>query len=153
MEKRILSKEEVYGRDMTLIDNKYIYYSDNTCIGIFDKVDYICGRIEYYNIENPYSIDIPKYKWLKKLTMIEYANGNKYWYVNGEFHREDGPAIIINGHKKWYLNGELHREDGPAVEFANGDKECCLNGKRYTKFRYYFKLWKRKRNKKRNENK
>jgi len=124
MEKRILSKEEVYGQEMTLIDDKYIYYSDNTCIGIFDGIydKLTCGRIEFYDIENPYSIDIPPYKWNKKLTLIEYANGNKEWYLNGKLHREDGPASIINGNKKWYLNGKLHREDGPAIEYANGDK-------------------------------
>ena len=36
-------------------------------------------------------------------------------------HREDGPAIeYANGNKHWYLNGKLHREDGPAIENANG---------------------------------
>jgi len=25
------------------------------------------------------------------------------------------------GDKYWYLNGKRHREDGPAVEHANGD--------------------------------
>ena len=49
--------------------------------------------------------------------------GNKYWYLNGELHREDGPAIeLINKDKIWYLNGEIHREDGPAV-MMNGIKE------------------------------
>ena len=38
-------------------------------------------------------------------------------------HREDGPAVeYANGDKCWYLNDKLHREDGPAVEYANGDK-------------------------------
>ena len=32
------------------------------------------------------------------------------------------------GTKHWYLNGKRHREDGPAIEYANGDKEWCLNG-------------------------
>ena len=47
---------------------------------------------------------------------MEHANGNKYWYQNGELHREDGPAIErANGTKEWYQNGKLHREDGPAA--------------------------------------
>jgi hypothetical protein len=33
------------------------------------------------------------------------------------------------GTKCWYLNGELHREDGPAIEYAGGTKEWYLNGK------------------------
>ena len=26
---------------------------------------------------------------------VDYKNGSKYWYVNGERHREDGPAAIV----------------------------------------------------------
>ena len=65
-----------------------------------------------------------------KPTMTENENGNKYWYLNGELHREDGPAVeCTNGDKHWHLNGECHREDGPAIERANGIKKWFLNGK------------------------
>ena len=37
--------------------------------------------------------------------------------------------IDADAYKVWYLNGNLHRTDGPAIECANGDKEWCLNGK------------------------
>ena len=58
-------------------------------------------------------------------------DGTKRWYLNGELHREDGPAVErSNGSKFWYLNGKLHREDGPAREYANGTKEWYLNGQR-----------------------
>ena len=58
-----------------------------------------------------------------------YPNGDKYWYLNGNLHREDGPAIeCSDGYREWHLNGELHREDGPAIEYAGGDKEWYLNG-------------------------
>jgi len=64
---------------------------------------------------------------------IEWANGDKSWYLNGKIHREDGPAIErANGNKIWYLNGILHREDGPAIEAANGDKSWWINGKQLT---------------------
>jgi hypothetical protein len=60
-------------------------------------------------------------------------DGNKEWYLNGERHRVDGPAIEwADGHKEWWLNGKLHREDGPAVEWADGTKEWWLNGEEYT---------------------
>lgn len=36
------------------------------------------------------------------------------------------------GNKFWYLNGKLHREDGPAIERANGEKYWCINGKQLT---------------------
>ena len=32
------------------------------------------------------------------------------------------------GDKFWYLNGELNRVDGPAVEYADGEKFWYLNG-------------------------
>jgi antitoxin component YwqK of YwqJK toxin-antitoxin module len=39
--------------------------------------------------------------------------GNKFWYLNGKCHREDGPAIeYADGNKYWYLNGvELSEEE------------------------------------------
>ena len=70
--------------------------------------------------------------------MIEYTvtvneDGTKFWYLNGQRHREDGPAReFANGTKFWFLNGQLHREDGPAVEWANGIKVWYLNGKELT---------------------
>ena len=54
---------------------------------------------------------------------------NTLWKLNGQYHREDGPAIErANGDKLWYINDKLHREDGPAVEYADGDKFWYING-------------------------
>ena len=62
---------------------------------------------------------------------IEYTNGDKRWYLNGKHHREGSPAIeLANGHKEWYLNGVIHREDGPAIERASGHKEWWLNNEK-----------------------
>ena len=59
---------------------------------------------------------------------IEGPDGSKEWYLNGQLHRWDGPAVTTaDGSKSWWLNNELHREDGPAVEFADGSKEWYLN--------------------------
>jgi hypothetical protein len=64
--------------------------------------------------------------------LVEYADGTKYWYLNGKVHREDGPSVEwADGTKKWYLNSKLHRKDGPAIEYADGDKEWYLNDKRH----------------------
>ena len=61
-------------------------------------------------------------------TVRVYPSGSKRWYLNGEPHREDGPAIEgANGFKSWWLNGKRHREDGPAVEWAYGTKFWYLN--------------------------
>ena len=78
--------------------------------------------------------------------MIEYTvkvhgGGTKEWFLNGELHREDGPAFEgTYGSKYWYINGELHREDGPAIECANGDKYWYLNDVKYTEEEYYNKI-------------
>jgi hypothetical protein len=54
----------------------------------------------------------PKYKKISEPTgtgyeLIEHSDGTKYWYLNGKYHREDGPALeYSNGNKYWYLNGK-----------------------------------------------
>lgn len=61
-----------------------------------------------------------------------YSCGSKWWYANGQVHREDGPAIEYpNGTKCWYKNGHLHRENGPAIKDAEGGEEWWVNGKRH----------------------
>ncbi len=40
----------------------------------------------------------------------------------------DGLDIDKYGDKRWYLNGEYHRTDGPAIEHLNGNKYWYLNG-------------------------
>ena len=63
--------------------------------------------------------------------MIVCANGSREWYLNGEPHREDGPAVERpDGTREWYLNGKRHREDGPAVEEANGTREWYWRGEK-----------------------
>jgi hypothetical protein len=72
---------------------------------------------------------------------VEYADGSKVWYLNGQWHREDGPAIErIDGIKFWYLNDKLHREDGPACEYADGKKYWYLNGINHTEEEFNKKM-------------
>ena len=40
--------------------------------------------------------------------------------------------VYSDGTKEWFLNGELHREDGPACEWPNGSKSWFLEGKELT---------------------
>ena len=40
--------------------------------------------------------------------------------------------VYEDGLKEWFLNGERHREDGPAYEWADGTKAWFLNGQRLT---------------------
>ena len=41
------------------------------------------------------------------------ADDPKYWYQNGEYHRDnDQPAIIYaNGEKRWYQNGKFLKKE------------------------------------------
>jgi len=73
-----------------------------------------------------YHSEIPK----RFTGIVEYTSGTKGWQLNGQRHREYGPAIEeADGSKQWFLNGKLHRVDGPAYEGADGSKEWWLNGK------------------------
>jgi hypothetical protein len=43
---------------------------------------------------------------MNKSIMFTTNLGNKYWELNDELHRTDGPAVIyVDGEKYWYLNG------------------------------------------------
>jgi hypothetical protein len=60
---------------------------------------------------------------------IEFASGALHWYSNDKIHRVGSPAIINpNGYAAWYIDGKRHREDGPAIEFSNGEKAWYING-------------------------
>ena len=62
---------------------------------------------------------------------LECADGDKFWYVNGQKHRVDGPAAEdTSGNKAWYVDGKRHRLDGPAVEWYDGEREWWVFGVR-----------------------
>jgi hypothetical protein len=57
--------------------------------------------------------------------IIWYRNG-----TDDIYHCVDGPAVeyisgssITLGHKEWWVDGQLHREDGPAIIYADGIEE------------------------------
>jgi len=69
-------------------------------------------------------------------------NGTKWWKLpNGDFHKEDKPAIeTVSGNKTWCVNGLRHREDGPVVEFMGGHKSWYLNNIQYSEKEYKSKM-------------
>jgi hypothetical protein len=68
--------------------------------------------------------------------------GTKEWHLNGNLHREDGPAVEWSGGAKmWYINDIRHREDGPAIEYADGTKSWYLNGIKFTEESYWKELY------------
>jgi len=67
---------------------------------------------------------------MKEYTVKVYDDGEVRWYLNGNLHREDGPALTYGDYQAWWLNGKRHREDGPAI--IDGDYHSWwLNGKRH----------------------
>jgi hypothetical protein len=57
--------------------------------------------------------------------ITNYTNGRREkWYFHGKLHRVGGPAVVItdtSSHiEQWYFHGVLHREDGPAVRTCEG---------------------------------
>ena len=69
--------------------------------------------------------------------MIEYTvevyDNRTEWFLNGKYHREDGPAIeCSSGSKFWFLNGKRHRENGPAIEYSDGKKYWFIEGNELT---------------------
>jgi len=67
--------------------------------------------------------------------MIEYTvivrkNSTRWYNLEGQLHRVDGPAVeYADGNKLYYINGELHREDGPSIEHVDGSKSYYIKGR------------------------
>jgi hypothetical protein len=90
------------------MENKY-WYSDGTCSNKYNSNKVL------HREDGP---------------AIEYADGSKWWYVDGKRHRGDGPACeYADGSKEWYVDGKRHRVDGPAVEWADGSKWWYVDDK------------------------
>ncbi len=64
---------------------------------------------------------------------------HKHMYCNSklQLHRLDGPSLEFNDGTKWWCkDGKNHREDGPAMEHCSGIKWYWLNGKQYLESEY-----------------
>jgi hypothetical protein len=62
-----------------------------------------------------------------KLHKVKKDRSTEFWWGNF-LHQIDGPAIDGTT-KKWYVKGNLHRWDGPAVIHSTGVQEWWLNGR------------------------
>jgi hypothetical protein len=66
----------------------------------------------------------------KSFTTLKYEGNIQYHTLNGELHREDGPAHIDGEREEYWVHGELHREDGPAI--IDGEQQVWyFHGKRH----------------------
>jgi len=71
----------------------------------------------YYKNSSIISEDV----WCEKTQGISLEiddAGIRTWRKGGQFHREDGPALVGEGFKAWYQNGRQHRDpkEGPSYE-------------------------------------
>lgn len=70
------------------------------------------------------------------------ATGQEYWYQHGKLDRADGPAIVGHTYQAWFRNGEYHRIGGAAVTYDTFDchDEWWLFGVFYTQDEYWREL-------------
>jgi hypothetical protein len=67
-----------------------------------------------------------------------FEDGTKAWCCNGDYHRENNPAIItLLGTMLWFKYGKRHNENGPAVIFPDGYVEYFVDGVKLTEDEFY----------------
>ena len=71
------------------------------------------------------------------LTVDEFGT-RFYSNSQGLRHRVHGPAIEwADGDKEWYLNNKLHRTDGPAIEWPDGTRVWYLDGQQLSEKEFH----------------
>jgi hypothetical protein len=61
------------------------------------------------------------------LELFSSPEGDKFYYKNDKFHREDGPAIqYVDSGEEWHYEGKAHRIGGPAITRITHDKDCYI---------------------------
>lgn len=64
----------------------------------------------------------------------QLRDGTEAWYLHGERHNENGPAVITPHGYIWFLHGKQHRVGGPAEFFKQNEyekEEWFRHGKRH----------------------
>lgn len=66
-------------------------------------------------------------------------SGSTFYYVNGKFHRENNQPACISGknRKVWWVDGQKHRTDGPAVIWEAEMPRFFLFGNEFMKNDYF----------------
>jgi len=71
-----------------------------------------------------------------------HRDGNKYWRINGQLHREDGPAIEYpegsNRCGRWHLEGVEYTEDAHKAEMTL--RHVTFSGKTVTIYGKTYRL-------------
>lgn len=75
--------------------------------------------------------------------------GRQEWWLNGQRHRNIGPAVIEPFHKEWWVDDKLHNGSGPAVIYYNKEGGGIKEEAYYLKGDYVLKTdWEKEKNKK-----
>jgi len=85
--------------------------------------------------------------WLKQGKILHRENGpamiydhcdnnnsNHQWWINGERHRLDGPAVVSASQHilcEWWVEGMRHRLDGPA-HISSFEEKYYINNVQYS---------------------
>ncbi len=73
------------------------------------------------------------------IILFNFGNFN-YAYFNNDFkwNRIDGEALVGKSNTKyWFKNGHYHRDDGPAIERCDGSGEYYFYSNKYSKNEYW----------------
>ena len=100
---------ECMKNDGNITDGEFIPFTQDDIdegIELGEPYQLWVNEIEYYDIENMIASD-------EDGRLVGYLQVKcdkcTHWYLNGELHREDGPAIDeIDGVKRWYLYGRYY---------------------------------------------
>lgn len=83
-------------------------------------IDYQCLQIEYRIVESGIDFKKKGYEYIAE-------DDSKSWYLDGQYHRVDGPCYIAYNKNEiyqehWAREGNFYREDGPArIRYENGE--------------------------------
>ncbi len=104
-------------------------------------IKYINGSEEYHIDGKQLTLeDFYIHPDCKAWPRLIFTSFGKTWKnKEGEYHREDGPAIenSAEGTKWWYQNGKQHRLDGPALEWESGIKLYWIDGECLSEEEFY----------------
>ena len=150
--------DDLFSLDTYVVPSKY--FSDK-CVPLFPKFEEIISNILDLSLDDRYakflsekttsdssvdSLDESYYGGSRRRDIIQpafivrqsfrYEEKVNAWYLNGQLHNTEGPALRIKDDDKLYEEyrylGKLHKEDGPActIKYPSDDsfKKYCING-------------------------
>lgn len=112
-------------------------------------IELTTAELEYSEKSSFRNLPQGEYKINDRERLMVGISGMVTFYLDGDVHREKGPACIFPGRaSQWRKHGMLHRETGPAFVWVDGKIEFWLNNHRF----WSRKEWKRAMDKLRSEN-